>query len=153
MLSGLLILIECWKGGTVKLYLKEFPQYFGDVPVRDFGCLSTEARSSIPISDSGAGGVLAIDTNFYEFIPKEDMGRQQKRFLLADELEIGKEYFLIVTTPGGLYRYNVDDIIRVDGFFNDTPVIEFMQKESGIIEGWHGDGNFARTTIMYCLWK
>ncbi len=27
------------------------------------------------------------------------------------------------------------------------------QKPSGIIEGWHGDGNFARTTIMYCLWK
>ncbi|WP_425235241.1 hypothetical protein [Ulvibacterium sp.] len=26
-------------------------------------------------------------------------------------------------------------------------------KRSGIIEGWHGDGNFARTTIMYCLWK
>jgi hypothetical protein len=24
---------------------------------------------------------------------------------------------------------------------------------SGIIEGWHGDGNFARTSIMYCLWK
>jgi len=24
---------------------------------------------------------------------------------------------------------------------------------NGIIEGWHGDGNFARTTIMYCLWK
>jgi hypothetical protein len=28
-----------------------------------------------------------------------------------------------------------------------------MQKSSGIIEGWHGDGNFTRTTIMYCLWK
>ena len=27
------------------------------------------------------------------------------------------------------------------------------QQPSGIIEGWHGDGNFARTTIMYCLWK
>ncbi|WP_198440172.1 hypothetical protein [Pareuzebyella sediminis] len=26
-------------------------------------------------------------------------------------------------------------------------------RSSGIIEGWHGDGNFARTTIMYCLWK
>ncbi|EON78189.1 hypothetical protein ADIS_1386 [Lunatimonas lonarensis] len=24
---------------------------------------------------------------------------------------------------------------------------------TGIIEGWHGDGNFARTTIMYSLWK
>jgi hypothetical protein len=27
------------------------------------------------------------------------------------------------------------------------------QKPSGLIEGWHGDGNFARTTLMYCLWK
>ena len=26
-------------------------------------------------------------------------------------------------------------------------------KNSGIIEGWHGDGNFARTSILYCLWK
>jgi len=22
-----------------------------------------------------------------------------------------------------------------------------------VIEGWHGDGNFARTAIMYSLWK
>jgi hypothetical protein len=27
------------------------------------------------------------------------------------------------------------------------------QQPNGIIEAWHGDGNFARTTIMYCLWK
>jgi hypothetical protein len=27
------------------------------------------------------------------------------------------------------------------------------QQPGGIIEGWHGDGNFARTTLMYCLWK
>ena len=121
-------LIECWKGGTVKLSLKELPYYFGDIPVRDFGCLSTEARSSIPMSDIGAGGVLAINTNFYEFIPKEDIGKSQKRFLLCDELKKGKEYFIVVTTPGGLYRYNIDDIITVDGFFNKTPVIEFIQK-------------------------
>ena len=28
-----------------------------------------------------------------------------------------------------------------------------MQQEDGIIGGWHGDGNFARTAIMYALWK
>lgn len=27
------------------------------------------------------------------------------------------------------------------------------QQADGLIEKWHGDGNFARTTIMYCLWK
>jgi len=26
-------------------------------------------------------------------------------------------------------------------------------RDTGIIEGWHGDGNFARTAIMYALWK
>jgi hypothetical protein len=121
-------LIECWKGGTVKIYLKELPQYFGDTPVRDFGCLSTEARASIPMDDASSGGVLAIDTNFYEFVLKEDIAKRQKRFLLCNELEEGREYFIIVTTPGGLYRYNIDDIVMVRGFFNSTPVIEFVQK-------------------------
>lgn len=28
-----------------------------------------------------------------------------------------------------------------------------IQKPDGVIEGWHGDGNFARTSLMYALWK
>jgi len=28
-----------------------------------------------------------------------------------------------------------------------------MQRPDGIIEAWHGDGNFARTSLMYALWK
>jgi hypothetical protein len=27
------------------------------------------------------------------------------------------------------------------------------QRSSGVIEGWHCDGNFARTSLMYSLWK
>lgn len=27
------------------------------------------------------------------------------------------------------------------------------QQDDGIIEGWHGDGNYARTAIMVALWK
>ncbi|MBP1667084.1 MAG: hypothetical protein H6Q23_1944 [Bacteroidetes bacterium] len=40
-----------------------------------------------------------------------------------------------------------------DWIESEIRVMWNMQKPSGIIEGWHGDGNFARTTIMYCLWK
>jgi hypothetical protein len=36
---------------------------------------------------------------------------------------------------------------------SEIQVMWNMQQEDGIIEGWHGDGNFARTTIMYNLWK
>ncbi len=126
-------LIECWKAGTMKLYLKEISVYFGDVSVRDIGCLSTEARSSIPTSDRGASGVLAINTNFYEFIPAEDMEKEDKRFLLCFQLEKGKQYCLVVTTPSGLYRYNTDDIILVTGFLNRTPLIEFVQKRGDVV--------------------
>lgn len=126
-------LIECWKGGTMKLYLDALNSYSGGVPIRDIGCLSTEARSSIPITDEGAGGVLAIQTNFYEFIPKENIDNFTRMPLMCDELEKGREYFIIVSTPGGLYRYNIDDVIKVDGFFNNTPVIEFVQKGLNVV--------------------
>jgi hypothetical protein len=36
---------------------------------------------------------------------------------------------------------------------SEIKVMWAMQQPNGIIEGWHGDGNFARTTIMYNLWK
>ncbi len=28
-----------------------------------------------------------------------------------------------------------------------------MQRDDGVIEGWWGDGNYARTALMYALWK
>ncbi len=28
-----------------------------------------------------------------------------------------------------------------------------MQRDDGVIEGWWGDGNFARTALMYAFWK
>ncbi len=27
------------------------------------------------------------------------------------------------------------------------------QRDTGVVGGWHGDGNFARTALMYALWK
>jgi hypothetical protein len=36
---------------------------------------------------------------------------------------------------------------------SETKIMWSKQQADGVIEGWHGDGNFARTTIMYCLWK
>ncbi len=36
---------------------------------------------------------------------------------------------------------------------SEMRVMWSMQQESGLINGVYPDGNFARTTIMYCLWK
>ncbi len=36
---------------------------------------------------------------------------------------------------------------------SETRELWSRQRPDGVIEAWHGDGNFARTTIMYSLWK
>jgi hypothetical protein len=55
---------------------------------------------------------------------------------------------------GALNLYNREPLPPVENWIDSQIRIMWdMQKPEGIIEGWHGDGNFARTTIMYCLWK
>jgi len=55
---------------------------------------------------------------------------------------------------GALNLYNREQLPSVREWIDSqTRVMWNLQKPDGIIEGWHGDGNFARTTIMYCLWK
>jgi hypothetical protein len=128
-----LAMIGCWKGGSVGLYLREFPNYFPpEIPIRDWGYLASELRGSIPISDHGAGGVLSIETNFFEFVEEHQAGTANPDFLLADQLEEGKRYFVYPTTTGGLYRYEMNDLIRVNGFHENTPIIEFIQKGKGV---------------------
>lgn len=55
---------------------------------------------------------------------------------------------------GTLNLYNREPIPSVKEWL-DLEIVKMwnIQKPDGMIEGWHGDGNFARTTIMYCLWK
>lgn len=55
---------------------------------------------------------------------------------------------------GALNLYAREPVPSAKDWINrEIKVMWNKQQPSGIIEGWHGDGNFARTTIMYCLWK
>src|SRR5204863_7282283 len=36
--------------------------------------------------------------------------------------------FILLTTSYGLYRYHIYDLVRVTGFHNQTPLIEFLNK-------------------------
>jgi hypothetical protein len=55
---------------------------------------------------------------------------------------------------GALNLYTREEVPSAREWIDsEIKVLWNKQQPSGIIEGWHGDGNFARTTIMYCLWK
>jgi len=137
-----LLLIGCWKGGSVGHYLNRFPIWFNpdgcrDVPVRDMGYLSSEARGSIPLSDHGSNGVLTVATNFMEFVEVEELEANRDdpsawRFRTVGEIEEGKEYYIFFTTTSGLYRYDINDVVKVVGRYNATPEIVFVRKGRGM---------------------
>ncbi len=117
-----------WTGGTLKLYLPRLSELFGDVPVRDIGLLASEGRFSLPLADNTPSGVAEIMGNFLEFIPAEHAGADNPPTLRAEQLEIGQEYFLVITNWAGLWRYNIDDRIRVTDKLGDSPVFEFLSR-------------------------
>ena len=127
--------LACWKGGTVRSYLDQLVPYFPEtIPLRDLGWLASECRGSVPLSDEGDSGPLAIATNVYEFFPADaDRKPQPTDLLTVDQLDAGKRYLIYVTTAGGLFRYAMHDIMEVTGFYRRTPSVRFVQKEKGIL--------------------
>jgi hypothetical protein len=121
-------LLGNWTGGSVRAYLRHYPRYYGDKPVRDVGLIASEGRMTIPFSDATASGVLDITSHYFEFIPEEEAGLPNPTVLSAHEVEEGKTYFIVPTTAFGLYRYHISDLVRVTGFYNRTPQIEFLSK-------------------------
>jgi hypothetical protein len=85
---------------------------------------------SIPLRDGMSAGVLDITTHYFEFIPESEIDSPQPITLTADEIETGKNYFLVPTTAAGLYRYDLRDLVRVAGFYHATPLVEFLGKGS-----------------------
>ena len=122
-------LIGCWKGGSVGVRLKELAAWFGDaMPTRDLGYMASEAQMSLPISDDGSAGILAVDANFFEFIAESEIGSADPITLGCDELEVGGVYYVILTSAAGLYRYDINDVIQVTGFHGKTALVEFLRK-------------------------
>ncbi|MBK6729905.1 MAG: GH3 auxin-responsive promoter family protein [Bacteroidetes bacterium] len=57
--------------------------------------------------------LLILDNGiFYEFIPVEEFDKEFPRTISLAEVEVGKNYGLVISTNAGLWRYKVGDTIR-----------------------------------------
>jgi hypothetical protein len=59
------------------------------------------------------------------------------------------------SVEGAINLYNREpDVEGVDQWIDDNIArMLLIQKADGVIEGWHGDGNYARTAILWVLMK
>lgn len=49
---------------------------------------------------------------YYEFIPLEHIQEEHPRTVALHEVELGKNYAVVISTNGGLWRYKIGDTIR-----------------------------------------
>lgn len=122
-----------WTSGNCTLLLPKLrKQLPPDSRIIEMGYLSSEFRGTITIDCARNLGLPTLQDNFFEFADVALWDSGNRATLLLSQLEQGKRYYILVTTPHGLYRYFINDIIEVTGRYQNTPTIAFVQKGKGV---------------------
>ena len=123
-----------WKCGNTKIYMDKYMDAFNwdKTYYQELGYIATECRFGFSLDDTNES-VLFPHFHYYEFVAEEELDKPNKHFLQIDELELGKRYCAYVTTYSGLYRYNMNDLVEVGGYFRNTPTVHMVSKVNGIV--------------------
>jgi hypothetical protein len=111
-------LVSCWMDASSRPYAEELRQRLPQARFQAKGLLATEGVVTVPGKDGSP--LLAAGSGFYEFLDED------KTAHCAWELETGKDYEVVMTTSGGLYRYRTGDLVRHEGLSNCLPVLRFL---------------------------
>ncbi|KAH7836725.1 hypothetical protein Vadar_004829 [Vaccinium darrowii] len=127
--------LDCIVSGAMAQYIPSLEYYSGGLPVASTSYGSSECYPGLnlnPLCDPHQV-IYTIMPNmaYFEFIPQKRTN-STKLVDLAD-VEVGQEYELVVTTYGGLYRYQVGDILRVTGFHNSAPQVHFVRRKNVLL--------------------
>lgn len=91
------------------------------------GVTASEGLWSVPAGINDFDSIIAPSAAFVEFLPVE-AGDDFSQCITLDKLEEGKTYELIITNLSGFWRYRMSDAVKVTGFYNKTPKVQFMYR-------------------------
>ncbi len=113
--------------GSLNFYQKKLRRYLGeDIPMHYLGYTATEAFMAVPLEFNSYEYVILPQNGFYEFRPIDQEGYDN--LLTIKDLEVGKEYEIILTNMSGFYRYRIEDVVKVTGYYNQSPKITFCYR-------------------------
>jgi len=126
-------LVTTWTGGSCGIALEsvrtKLPR---DTAVMELGYQSSECRGTIALEPETAGGLPTLHHHFLEFAEQDAWDSGQRNCLTLGQLAAGRRYYVLFTTAAGLYRYFMNDLVDVTGFFHQTPLLRFVQKGRGV---------------------
>ncbi|MGA2034007.1 MAG: GH3 auxin-responsive promoter family protein [Thermoguttaceae bacterium] len=123
-----LTMLAIWLGGSAGAYLPRLKEYYGETLLRDHGLSASEGRMTMPLEDGQSAGILEYTHHAFEFIPEDEHDSPQPTVLEPHELAVGKNYYIVMTTSSGLYRYDIHDVVRCTGYQGEAPLLEFLNK-------------------------
>ncbi|HEX8819074.1 MAG TPA: GH3 auxin-responsive promoter family protein [Archangium sp.] len=125
-----LALLSMWTDAQAAHSVEPACRRFQGIEVQGKGLLATEGVVSLPLFDAPAP-VLAVRSHFFEFLDPE---HPDARPWLAHELERGRTYSVLLSTSGGLLRYRLGDLVRVEGFHHATPCLRFLGRADSVCD-------------------
>lgn len=126
-------LVTTWTGGSCGIALDKLRDRLPSTAVvMELGYQSTECRGTIALESETPGGLPPLHHHFFEFVEQAAWDRDTPEFLTLARLEAGRRYYILITTASGLYRYFMNDLVEVTGFFRQTPLLRFVQKGKGV---------------------
>ena len=112
--------ISCWADGSSAVWADRLATLCPQAFIEPKGVLATEAAITLPFGTGlASGAVPALTSTFLEFIDANGGAR------LAHELTAGERYRVVITTAGGLYRYDIGDCLRCLGHTDNIPHLVF----------------------------
>ena len=114
--------ISCWDSHTAAAPAAQLRQLFPHAHLQGKGLLATEGITTLPIS----GCLLpALTSHYYEFADEHGQIRP------LHQLQHGNRYRLILTTQGGLYRYDTQDWLLAQASPHaNVPSLHFIGRSS-----------------------
>lgn len=116
-------------GDGFEVYDKIIKSYYTGEGIANVysGITASEGLWSVPSGVNDFDSILAPSAAFVEFLPVE-AGDDFTKCVTMDKLEEGKIYELIITNLSGFWRYRMSDAVKVTGFYNKTPKVQFMYR-------------------------
>ncbi|WP_404190184.1 GH3 family domain-containing protein [Streptomyces tauricus] len=123
--------IVVWNSGLASLYLPRVRETYGPgVQLFSAPIASCEGPAGVPVDRHASGAPLFLPGCLYEFVPADGPVTADSETLLATELEENRDYHLVFSHFGGMYRCAVTDVVRVVGHVGRTPRIEYAGRDT-----------------------
>ncbi|BAT98920.1 hypothetical protein LR48_Vigan06g136300 [Vigna angularis] len=124
--------------GAMAQYIPTLNYYSGGLPLACTMYASSECYFGLNLNPmckpSEVSYTIMPNMAYFEFLLHDpNSGSVSSKLVDLVDVEVGKEYELVITTYAGLYRYRVGDILRVTGFHNSAPQFHFVRRKNVLL--------------------